>query len=479
MSFTPNQFDEIHMTNYLMEINSKLKEISETIALAVSLDTLNDYDSQFYEIQRELYFFYAHYYDIIKQSKAGRSTNAIYNQEFKKMESYEQQIYLSLWKLYRQVVNQRKTPQHHDFLAVGDVIAQSFFSEFLKNKKLKDVKPSYFTYSKPLTFLGHGYNRYEYYTFFPKILDLYNMDIPIVSVSRSASGTVWSLLAVSHEIGHDVMGNIPNFQAEAKQLVFNTFRHVNYSTGYITMPIYDAQSRMLIEKTYSPSEIMQTIWVSYLDEIFADLMGIVFSGPAFFLGALELLGGSKKDTWKDVSQGPEEHPPGYLRGVIQSDYLGRLGFTKEVDQIKDIFEYVSDIEDTIYWKGDYSVPGSSNNSFEIDLDIMEDSAKRLLDNLLAKRFRSLGGNKINDIVKPFSKNDQVIVVKLAERLQTGDWSRDVSHPYIVPNPFPAQPKHILSASRWAASLYPKKAEIIRDATIKMILKNKTKFQALR
>ena len=475
MSLDVNHFDDANIKNYLMEINAKLREISETISVATSLDILQDYKNQFYGIQRELYFFYGEYSKLVQNSRAGRSSNYELNEDFENYESIEKQIYLSLWQIYRQIINQRTTPQYHDFLAIGDIIAQSFFSEFLKNKKFKDIKPGYFTYSKPLTFMG-SYSRYDYYTIVPEALNQHNMDIPIISVSRSASGTLWSLLAVSHEVGHDIMGNIQYFESEASQLVLDTFQNINYSMNDIVMPIYDPQSRMLVDRTFSPSEMIQTIWTAYLSESFADVMGIIFSGPAFLLSALGLLGGSKKDQWQAVYQKPEEHPPGYLRGYIQTEYLKKLGFNSEVQEINDIFEYVSDMDDSILWESDYS-SSSTNTHFEIDLDIMEDSASKFIDALLGKKFTSLGDNKISDIVTPFTKKDQAIVVELTERLQTGDSDiENLSVPYSVSNAPPKSlPKHILSASQWSVIEHPKKSEVIRDTATKMFLKNKSKF----
>jgi hypothetical protein len=265
------------------------------------------------------------------------------------------------------------------------------------------------------------------------------------------------------------MGNIPDFQKEVNQAIIESFENTNYGIKPVKMPVYDKTSGILIEKVYNSNQLMQTIWTTYLSETFADLLGILLSGPAFLISSLELLGGSKNHEWLVEEEGPEEHPPSYLRAYMQSQLLMKLGFSHEVEEINDVFEFVSGLEDVITWKSNYSIPGM-NSTFEIDLEIMEDSARRVVDALITTPFKSLGNNLLLDLVVPFQSEDQELTLKLADKLTVADWMVDIPG-----NHHGIKPKHILSASRWAANKYSSKTSIIHDTAMKMILKNKEKW----
>ena len=138
---------------------------------------------------------------------------------------------------------------------------------------------------------------------------LFNPEIPVVSIPLSDYDAPGRWQALAHEMGHHVFWNavildeFSPLQARLRQAVGEAIlkRLGVANDGHM-------ESKPLLKRI--------DLWGHWLEEVFADVCGVLFAGPAFAHSAQELAAASVNTLDDLVGADDQKHPSLYLRPLI-------------------------------------------------------------------------------------------------------------------------------------------------------------------
>ena len=157
------------------------------------------------------------------------------------------------------------------------------------------------------------------------IRDSFNPEIPVVSIPLSDYDAPERWQALGHEMGHHVFWNA---------VILDEF---NALQTRLRQAVADAVLKRLGVTNYSnvPSnQYLQRIdlWGHWLEEVFADVCGVLFAGPAFAYSAQELAAASVSTLDDLVGADDQAHPSLYLRPLIALQVIREIaGKLHDVD----------------------------------------------------------------------------------------------------------------------------------------------------
>jgi hypothetical protein len=220
-----------------------------------------------------------------------------------------------------------------------------------------------------------------------KLLSLPN-PFPLVKLPYSRLVTPWTLGAIPHEIGH-------NLQADLGL--------------WLVVP-------RLIGRRLAAAGIDASVrrtWIRWTKETFADLIGVLLTGPAFVESTMDVVGKGAKATGAFNPRGV--HPTPYLRVRISTHLLRAMGFENDARRIDLIWSHlyppaVGEAIPPLFMR-------NFNRSMPIVVNAIANTA-----------YPQLGGKTLMQVVS-FRPQDQQVATEAAARLATG---RD---PGIVPERF--------------------------------------------
>ncbi len=352
---------------------------------------------------------------------------------------------LHLWRAYRTLIQQRYAGIYDDVLRIADIVAADYFVSFLRSPMLKRARIRYADEAVPLTFLGRSEDYFYTYTVSTE------RPIAIISIPTSGIQSAWSWLALPHEIGHNLTANIIGFLKEVTGKIDKRLRHHKFHIeGRPPLGV-------------SAAKMFEYIWRAWIDEVAADFIAILFSGPPYVLSRLhdavpEAYGVDKVDqyhlTVSDMQLPP--HPNCYIRIHLLCRMLDLLEFEDEARTVRKLWTTKHRNINLIHVLD----PERHNKEiFAIPVDEMMRSFEDVADILCCSNMSSLGKNKLSDIVQ-FNQVDWEIVKYISLQLLRED---DMDIPEL------ARPGQILSASRLAFEMDPDNADTIHTNTIRAVL----------
>ena len=155
------------------------------------------------------------------------------------------------------------------------------------------------------------------------------------------------------------------------------------------------------------------IWVRWHKEIYADLIGILLIGPSFVASLLDVVGKAPERVARFSPTAV--HPTSYVRPLINTELLRRIGFQSEADAFDAAWLslYPRDLARRL--------PAALRDDFAL-------AAREVVTALCFEPHAAYGGRRLADVVR-FRPQDAVVVREAADRLGAG------GNPGIVPERF--------------------------------------------
>jgi hypothetical protein len=239
---------------------------------------------------------------------------------------------------------------------------------------------------------------------------------PIIKIPYDRVPIPWTLTSLLHEVSHNIHGDIPNLWQRTKLQIYKTLRKKGF-----------------------PKEVART-WSFWHKETLADLLGILFGGPAVALSLMDLL--SRPHHMITSYRYNASHPNPYLRVFISAFALKRLGFTEEAKRMER------------QWKLRYPL----TKGYKIPEVILRTAPKVIpivVNTLLWNPYEVLGNRKLVDLVS-YSKKTHHKVLAGSRELVKG---RKI---WTLPK------RLIISSGVYAFKQRPDLARVIRQTLLKSL-----------
>ena len=279
-----------------------------------------------------------------------------------------------IWDFYLELFGQRQS-RFGDMLLGTDRIAldcyQTIYAGLDKPKSIPSPAP--FSYMEtgftPATFrrgirlskLGRNINPF-----------------PIVSLPYHRMVNPWTLGAVHHEVAHNLQSDLGMWQ-EVPQRIMTRLRRAGL-----------------------PHPVAQ-VWGRWHKETWADLAGTLLGGPGIVTSLFDVLARAPRSTGHFNPAGV--HPTPYLRALISTELLRRMGFANDAAAFEQLWEQMYPM------RRQRGIPAAMRVTFP--------TANRLVvDTICFQPYRQLGGKSLADIFI-FNQNHQQMTAEAAHRMAKG------------------------------------------------------------
>jgi hypothetical protein len=137
---------------------------------------------------------------------------------------------------------------------------------------------------------------------------LFAPSIPVISIPLSDYDAPENWQALAHEMGHHIFWNA---------IELGEFAGVQRKMrASVATALLDELGVADISKAAEPLRRRLGLWDDWLEEVFADVCGVLFAGPAFALSAQDLAAASVSKLTDLIGEQDEHHPSLYLRPLI-------------------------------------------------------------------------------------------------------------------------------------------------------------------
>jgi hypothetical protein len=194
------------------------------------------------------------------------------------------------WVEISRACEQRQVEAFQDALRQADEQTKIFYDRFL----------GYKTESIPLTYFGR----------FTNITRSYFNRYPLISLPLYDFNNAGQIeLALAHEIGHHIFWN-------STQL----FDYAQVRDRFAFIVLRELDEPMDTRTAFRKKHQMIELWLSWHEEVFADICGVLLAGPDYAQSALAIAREAGDDL-KALSGDDREHPSRYLRPLVALETL--------------------------------------------------------------------------------------------------------------------------------------------------------------
>lgn len=289
-----------------------------------------------------------------------------------------------VWLFYENLFAQRTGPFADKLLAMDRIALDCYQSCYMGLGKARSIPTP-----PPMAYIEAGYGpaTYRRGVRLTKLGKNAN-PFPLVKLPYHRLINPWSLGAVPHEIGHNLQNDLSLW------------------------PVMPGLIGKRLQALGIPAPV-RAIWQRWHKEIYADLIGVLLIGPSYVSSLMDVVGKSPDRVAKFSSTGV--HPTSYLRPMINTGLLKRIGFGPEAEA----FERG--------WRALYpktvveSLPSALWRTFD-------PAVQGTIDAICFQPHAAYGNKALADVVR-FRRQDLAIVREAADRLAAGD------NPGIVPERF--------------------------------------------
>jgi hypothetical protein len=289
-----------------------------------------------------------------------------------------------VWLFYFNLFDQRTGPFADQLLAMDRIALDCYQACYMGLGRARSIPtpppmayveagygPATYRRGVKLTRLGHRANPF-----------------PLVKLPHHRLINPWSLGAVPHEIGHNLQNDLSLWPV-APRLIERRLRQVD-----VPLSVID-------------------VWKRWHKEIYADLIGVLLIGPSYISSLLDVVGKAPDKVAKFNPRGV--HPTSYLRPLINTALLKRIGFAPEAEAFERAWEAL--------YPGPVvrAIPAAVRASFPV-------AARETVSALCFDPHDAYGGKPLADVVR-FRRQDIAVVREAAGRLADG------TNPGILPERF--------------------------------------------
>jgi len=157
------------------------------------------------------------------------------------------------------------------------------------------------------------------------------------------------------------------------------------------------------------------VWVRWNREMFADMSALLLGGPEVVGSLMDVIGRAPSAVFSFRETGP--HPTPYVRLLISTEMLRRMGFEKEAEQYARA------------WKRIYPNPHAGSIPRRV-LDTFPKACRLAVDTMCYRPYRSLGNKSLSQVIR-FTKKDQKMIEEAARRLAAGNDPGIVPERYLI------------------------------------------------
>jgi hypothetical protein len=219
---------------------------------------------------------------------------------------------------------------------------------------------------------------------------------PLVQLPYHRLVNPWTLGAVMHEVSHNLQNDL------------GLNKDIPRQVGLQLLKAGMARS-------------VSSVWVRWNREMFADMSALCLGGPEVVGSLMDVIGRAPEAVFAFNPRGP--HPTPYLRLLISSEMLRRMGFTNEAEQYARA------------WTRIYPNPRAGSIPKNVVTSFPKACAVAV-DAMCFRPYPSLGNKSLSQVIR-FEKKDQAMIEESAKRIAAG------VDPGIIPERF------LISAARVA------------------------------
>ncbi len=201
---------------------------------------------------------------------------------------------------------------------------------------------------------------------------------PLVQLPYHRLVNPWTLGAVMHEVSHNLQNDLGLNKDIPRQVGLQLLK-----AGL--------------------GRAVSSVWVRWNREMFADMSALCLGGPEVVGSLMDVIGRAPEAVFAFNPRGP--HPTPYLRLLISSEMLRRMGFTKEAEQYARA------------WTRIYPNPRAGS----IPKDVVTSFPKACavaVDAMCFRPYPSLGNRSLSQLIR-FEKKDQAMIEESAKRMAAG------------------------------------------------------------
>ena len=159
--------------------------------------------------------------------------------------------------------------------------------------------------------------------------------------------------------------------------------------------------RRLLGAGFPPA--LARMWMRWNRETFADMSALLLGGPAIVASLMDVVGRSPQATLTFSPTGP--HPTPYLRALISTELLRRMGFPEEARSYRRM------------WMRIYPNPRQGNIPATM-LETFPQTSALVVDEICFRPYSELGDRSLAQVMN-FEHKDQHMIEEAARRLSAG------------------------------------------------------------
>jgi hypothetical protein len=279
-----------------------------------------------------------------------------------------------IWDFYFELFGQRQT-RYARWLLSCDRIGLDCYRAYYLGIGVARPIPS----PPPFSYMATGFSPATFRRGIPlKKLGKQLNPFPLIQLPYHRLVNPWTLGAVLHEISHNLQNDLGLNKDVPRKVGLNLL------------------------KAGASRQVART-WVRWNREMFADMSGMLLGGPCIAGSLMDILARGPQTVVYYSPRGP--HPTPYLRMLINTELLRRMGFESESEQYRKA------------WLRIYpnpragSIPPAMVKSFA-------EACPVAVDAMCYQPFRSLGNRSLAQVLN-FGKKEQQMIEEASRRLAAG------------------------------------------------------------
>jgi hypothetical protein len=188
----------------------------------------------------------------------------------------------------------------------------------------------------------------------------------------------WTLGAVMHEVSHNLQTDLGLSRDVPRKIAYR-----------------------LLQADLGRS--VASVWARWNREMFADMSALLLGGPEVVASLMDVIGRAPAAVAAFNARGP--HPTPYLRLLISTELLRRMGFTEDAERYSRV------------WKHIYPDPRAGSIPHAV-LDTFPKACALAVDAMCYRPYRSLGNKSLAQVIR-FEKKDQQMIEEASRRMAAG------------------------------------------------------------
>jgi hypothetical protein len=310
-----------------------------------------------------------------------------------------------IWDFYFELFGQRQS-RFGDWLLSCDRIALDCYQAAYTGLAVARSVPT----PPPFSYMRTGFSPATFRRGIPlRRLGQQINPFPLIQLPYHRLINPWTLGAVLHEVSHNLHNDLGLERAVPRAIALRLLR-----AGH--------------------SRRIAANWARWNRELFADVSGLLLGGPAVVGSLMDVIGRSPAMVTSYAPGRP--HPTPYLRTLISTELLRRMGFADEARRYQQA------------WLRMYPDPRIGTIPPAL-LESWPEVIPLVVDAVCYQPFPSLGNRSLAEVLR-FAPKDQQMVEEAAHRLATG------TDPGVIPARF------LIGATRYAFEERLARPEVITD-----------------